>query len=76
MTNAQPIERIPAAVLTGDDILLQASQALAERDRLNAALRASDDALRALCRQYEAASGYRMLAPHHLAQMCRARGLM
>lgn len=69
-------ERIPAAILTGDDILLEASQALADRDKLQAALRDADTRLRVLCRQYEAASGYRMLTPNHLAHMCRARGLM
>ena len=73
---ANTAERIPAAILTGDDILLEASQALAERDKLQAALRAADNRLRVLCRQYEAASGYRMLTPNHLAHMCRARGLM
>ena len=36
---ATTAERIPAAILTGDDILLEASQALAERDKLQAALR-------------------------------------
>lgn len=74
MANANA-ERIPAAILTGDDILLEASEAFAERDKLQTALRASDNRLRVLCRQYEAASGYRMLAPNHLAHMCRARGL-
>ena len=72
---ATTAERIPAAILTGDDILLEASQALTERERLQAALRDSDTRLRVLCRQYEAASGYRMLTPNHLAHMCRARGL-
>jgi hypothetical protein len=28
-----------------------------------------------LCREYEQANGARGLAPHHLAQSCRARGI-
>ena len=70
------LERTPAAVLTEADILSEAAEALREADRLRAALRDSDNRLRALCRQYEAATGYRMLAPTHLGHMCRARGLM
>jgi len=66
----------PAAVLTDLDILTEAAEALAEAERLRLALRDSDNRLRALCRQYEAATGYRMLTPTHLGHMCRARGLM
>ena len=69
-------ERIPAAILTEQDLLLRASEALQEHERLRLALRGSDSRLRALCRQYEAASGYRMLTPNHLAHMCRARGML
>ena len=64
------------AILTDHDILLEAAEALREADRLRLALRDSDNRLRALCRQYETASGYRMLTPTHLAHMCRARGLL
>ena len=66
----------PAAVLTDLDILTEAAEALAEAERLRLALRDSDNRLRALCRQYEVATGYRMLTPTHLGHMCRARGLM
>ena len=66
----------PTAVLTDLDILAEAAEALAEAERMRLALRDSDNRLRALCRQYEAATGYRMLTPTHLGHMCRARGLM
>ncbi len=66
----------PTAVLTDLDILEDAAQELARHERMRLALRDSDNRLRALCRQYEAASGYRMLTPTHLGHMCRARGLM
>lgn len=69
-------ERIPAAILTEQDLLLMASEALQEHERLRLALRDSDSRLRALCRQYETATGYRMLTPNHLAHMCRARGML
>lgn len=70
------LERIPAAILTEQDVLKEAAEALQEHERLRQAMRASDDRLRALCRQYDAASGYRGIAPHHLAQACKARGLL
>lgn len=66
----------PTAVLTDLDILEDAAQELARHERMRLALRDSDNRLRALCRQYEAATGYRMLTPTHLGHMCRARGLM
>ena len=69
-------ERIPAAVLTEHDLLILASEALQAQERLRTALRASEDHLRVLRRQIEAATGYRGLAPHHLSHMCRARGLL
>ena len=69
-------ERIPAAVLTEQDILQTAAEALQEHERLRLALRASDDRLRALCRQFDAVNGSRGFAPHHLAQACKARGLL
>ena len=70
------LERIPAAVLTEQDILLEASAALSEHERLRAALRDSEARIRVLCRQYDAASGSRGFAQHHLAQACKARGLL
>jgi len=70
------IERVPAAVLTEQDILQTAAEALQEHERLRVALRASDDRLRALCRQYGQAAGVWGFAPHHLAQACKARGLL
>ena len=66
----------PVAILTDLDILEDAAQELARHERMRLALRNSDNRLRALCRQYEAATGYRMLTPTHLGHMCRARGLM
>lgn len=73
---AATMHKTPAAVLTGEDVLQAASEALQEQERLRLAVRANENDLRALCRQYEAASGYRMLTPNHLAHMCRARGLL
>jgi len=70
------LSKTPAAVLTDIDILKEASAALQEHERLRLALRDSDTSLRALCRQFEVASGYRALTPIHLGHMCRARGLM
>ena len=70
------LERIPAAILTEQDVLLEASVALSEHERLRAALRDSEARIRALCRQYDAASGSRGFAPHHLAQACKARGML
>lgn len=68
--------RVPTAVLTEQDVLLAASEALQEHERLRAALRASETRLRVLCRQYGQAAGVWGFAPHHLAQACRARGLI
>ena len=69
-------KRLPVAIMSEMDVLREAAQALQEHERLRAAMRASDDRLRLLCRQYEAATGYRMLTPTHLGHMCRARGLL
>ena len=69
-------KRLPVAIMSEMDVLREAAQALQEHDRLRAAMRASDDRLRLLCRQYEVATGYRMLTPTHLGHMCRARGLL
>jgi len=69
-------ERIPAAVLTEADVLQEAATALQEHERLRVALRTSETRLRTLCRQFDAASGSTGFAPHHLAQACKARGLL
>ena len=68
--------RVPTAVLTEQDILQDAAEALQEHERLRAALRDSETRLRVLCRQYGQAAGVWGFAPHHLAQACRARGLI
>lgn len=67
---------LPHAIMTEDDILMDAAQALQEREQLQAAMRASDNRLRALCRLWGDAAGLWGTAPHHLAQACRARGLL
>ena len=76
MTTTTTEQRIPAAILTETDVLLQASEALQEHERLRQAMRASDDRLRLLCRQYGDAARVWGVAPHHLAQACKARGLL
>lgn len=76
MTDTAALERVPTAVLTEQDILQAAAEALQEHERLRVALRTSDDRLRALCRQYGQAAGVWGFAPHHLAQACKARGLL
>jgi len=69
-------ERVPAAVLTEQDILQAAAEALQEHERLRLAIRDSEKRIRALCRQYGQAAGVWGFAPHHLAQACKARGLL
>ena len=69
-------KRLPVAIMSEMDVLREAAEALQEHERLRQAMRASDDRLRLLCRQYEAATGYRMLTSTHLGHMCRARGLL
>lgn len=69
-------ESAPAAILTDADILREAAQALADYDRHKAALRASEIALRALCRQYDQATGTRGMQAYHLRLNCEARGLL
>ena len=64
------------ATMSEVDILTRAAQALLERENLRKATKIADDNLTALCRLYDDASGSRGMAPHHLAQSCRARGLM
>ena len=69
-------KRLPAAILSEMDVLREAAQALQEHERLRLAMRASDDRLRLLCRQYGDAARVWGVAPHHLAQACKARGLL
>jgi len=68
-------ERLPVAILTADDILREAAEALREADALRDAARASDARLRVLCRQYDQAAGVWGFQPHHLRRACEARGL-
>ena len=69
-------KRLPAAIMTEMDVLREAAQALQEHERLRLAMRASGDRLRLLCRQYGDAARVWGVAPHHLAQACKARGLL
>lgn len=69
-------KRLPAAIMSEMDVLREAAQALQEYERLRLAMRASDDRLRLLCRQYGDAARVWGVAPHHLAQACKARGLL
>lgn len=75
MTNAIE-KRLPAAIMSEMDVLKEAAEALQEHDRIRQAMRASDDRLRLLCRQYGDAARVWGVAPHHLAQACKARGLL
>ena len=58
-------KRLPAAILSEMDVLREAADALQEHERL-----------RLLCRQYGDAARVWGVAPHHLAQACKARGLL
>jgi len=66
----------PVAILTENDILAEAARALAERDRLEKAVKDCDAALRVLCRQYGDAARVWGTGPQHLRQACIARGLL
>lgn len=68
--------RVPAAILTADDILQDAAAELARNERMRAALRDSDDRLRRICRQYDQAAGVWGFQPHHLRRACEAQGLL
>lgn len=57
------------------EVLTRAARALSARDKAARAVKAADEDLRQLCREYEQANGCRGLAPFHLAQACRARGI-
>ena len=69
-------KRLPAAIMTEMDVLREAAQALQEHERLRLTMRASEDRLRLLCRQYGDAARVWGVAPHHLTQACKARGLL
>ena len=69
-------KRLPVAIMSEMDVLREAADALQEHERLRLAMRASEDRLRLLCRQYGDAARVWGVAPHHLAQACKARGLM
>ena len=58
------------------EVLIEAAFALERHERLRKELRDSENHLRKLCSQYDDAAGTRGFAPHHLAQACKARGLM
>ena len=73
---AIPIQRLPAAILTEQDILQQAAEALQESDRLQQALKANDATLRTLCRLYDKAGRTWGIQPHHLRRNCEAMGLL
>jgi len=62
--------------MTEMDILKDAAEALQAQEQLRAATRANDNRLRTLCRQYDRATGTWGFQTHHLAQACRARGLL
>ena len=68
--------RLPVAILTEMEVLQEAAEALQEHEALRAAMRASDDRLRLLCRQYDKASGIWGSQPQHLRLACEMRGLM
>ena len=76
LTATHTVERLPAAILTEADILRDAAQALQENERLRDALRANEQHLRTICRQYDKAAGTWGFQPHHLAQACRSRGML
>lgn len=57
------------------EILTRAAEALRDAEAAKRALYHAEDTVRRLCREYEQANGARGLAPYHLAQACRARGI-
>ena len=60
---------------TETEILHRSAVALAALDAAKRATRAAEEDVRRMCREYESANGARGLAPFHLAQACRARGI-
>lgn len=57
------------------EILHRSAAALAAMDAAKRAMKAAEDEVRRMCREYEQANGCRGLAPFHLARACRARGI-
>jgi len=57
------------------EILHRSAIALAAMEAAKLAFKAAEIEVVRLCREYEQANGARGLAPHHLAQSCRARGI-
>jgi hypothetical protein len=60
---------------TETEILHRSAVALAALDAAKRAFRAAESEVVRLCREYEQVNGCRGLAPFHLAQACRARGI-
>ena len=58
------------------DILKQDAEAIRTHDKLKQDMRATEDALKRLCRQYDVAAGCWGFQPHHLRRACEARGLL
>jgi len=57
-------------------ILADAAAAFAEHDKLHSALRAQDEVIAALCREFGEATRRWGYAPHHLRRAAQARGLL
>jgi hypothetical protein len=57
------------------EILTRAAIALAWLETTKRAVRAAEEDLRLLCREYEGVSGQRGLAIHHLARDVQAKGI-
>jgi hypothetical protein len=57
------------------EILHRSAIALAALDAAKRAIRAAEDEVQLLSRELESVTGARGLAPWHLAQACRARGI-
>ena len=60
---------------TEHEILTRVARVLSVRDDAKRAVKRAEADLQLLAREYEQANGARGLAPHHLAQACRARGI-
>lgn len=57
-------------------VLKEAAKALRKHDKLKQDMREAEEALRALCREYDVAAGVWGFQPHHLRRACEARGLL
>ena len=58
------------------DVLQDAATALLEHDRQRQALKATEDALRVLCRRWGETAGLWGVSPEHLRRACETRGLL